>query len=50
MFCGYFIMKWRIVIIVWLMRKRERGRLGLRERERGGEGDGFQIWSVREKR
>ena len=21
MFCGYFIMKWRIVIIVWLMRK-----------------------------
>ena len=39
MFCGYFIMKWRIVIIVWLMRKCERG----------GEGDGFQIGSVREK-
>ena len=34
MFCGYFIMKWRIVIIVWLMRKWERGGLGLWERER----------------
>ena len=33
MFCGYFIMKWRIVIIVWLMRKWERGGLGLWEGE-----------------